>query len=164
VSFTLVVIAVLKQERLESLACPSKVIHSIRASAAKVTNGLIGGLRNVDGLKVSRAVGAGEFFGITLVGLHTVSRLAGHFGGSDNDAVVAELVQTTNKDKAAWAGFITKAQASFLAVLLAQTSDELFNRMEAVAHLSKAADFPVATGFGNGDGDGVFMDIKTDVE
>jgi lipoprotein-anchoring transpeptidase ErfK/SrfK len=54
-------------------------IDGIGAGAAEVADGLIGGFRDVDCNQVPRAVSSGELFGIALVGLHFVARLAGQF-------------------------------------------------------------------------------------
>jgi len=105
-----------------------------------------------------------EFFSISFVRLYAVTRLTSQFRGGDDNALVAKLKQAADKDKAAGACLIAEVQANIRAVLFAQTGDELFNRVEAVAHLAQAADFAAATGLSNRSGDGVFMDIETDVE
>jgi len=130
VSFALIVIAVLEEKGLEALTRPTLVVDGIRACAAKVTDGLIGGFRDVNGSEVSCPMGTGELlirslplvspfrlpsavypglaqgpvFGIAFVGFHAVARLAGQFGGGNDDAVMPKLDQAADKNKAAGAG------------------------------------------------------------
>jgi hypothetical protein len=80
-------------------------------------------------------------FGITFVGLHPVTRLPREFRWCHDDAVVAKLKQAAHKDKAAGASLVAEVQTNILPVIFAQAGDELFNSMEAVAHLAQAADF-----------------------
>ncbi len=164
VSFPLVVVAVLEQERLEPLTGSTLVIDGIGASAAEVADRLVGGFRDVDGIQRSGPMSFGQHLGITLVGLHLVAGLAGNFRGSDNDTIVAELDQPADQHEAAGTGFVAEAQAHILAVLLAQPGDELVHGLKAVADLPVGVHVPITSGFGNRDGDGVFVDIKSDVE
>ncbi len=51
-----------------------------------------------------------------------------------------------------------------LQLLLAQPGDDLLHGMNAVIDFCVGADFPVAAGFGDCDGDGLFVDIKADIQ
>lgn len=146
------------------MASPALVIDGIGAGAAEVTDGLISRFRDVDGLKIAGTMSPSQLFGIAPVGFNLVPGLAGNFRGSDHDAIVSELKQTPDQAKAAGTGFIAEVELDFWAVLLAQTGNELVDRVEAVARFAQAADLAVTARFGYRDRDGVFVDIESDVE
>ena len=78
--------------------------------------------------------------------------------------MVAELKQTAHQHEAAGTGVVAEVEFGVRTVLLAQPGDGLFHGLEVVKDLAMGADLAVPPRFGDRDGDGVFVDIESDVE
>ena len=144
---------------------------------------LNGGFRDVDSSEVSGPMRPGQLLGVPPVGLDLVAGPSRDLGGSHHDAVVAELDQAAHQDEAARARFVAEVEFGVRAILLAQPGDGLlarglglrpafgclsrrprFHRLNVVDDLAVGADLPVTARFCHRDGDGLFVDIKSDIQ
>ncbi len=109
-------------------------------------------------------MGFGQLFGIPSVGLDLVSGLTGNLGGCHHNATVTKLSQSAHQDESTGAGFVAEVEFHILAVLLAQSRDDFIDRVEVVSDFSVGSNLSVAARFGDCNGDGLFVDIKADIE
>ena len=186
------------------------IVHRIGPSPTQVSDGLVGGFRDVDGFEISSAVAPGQ---LLIRSLPLVSPLRGClrqsppgspepqwsasrrsvlilspdcrgiFDGATmmhswpscwrrrartnqqgpaltaTAALRAARVQSVSPRSA-----VAEVEFNFQAVLLAYSGNGFFYCRNAIADISPTAEFAVSTGFGDGNCDGVFVDIKSDIE
>jgi len=88
--------------------------------------------------------------------------LSGDERGRNDGAFHTELLQSSRNDISARPGFVAHVQGDV--PTLAGASEELFHGMQIVGDRSDLANVPTAFPFGDGGGNGFFVDIESDVE
>ena len=99
-----------EQERLEPKATAAQVVNRIGAGATEIANGLIGGLRHIDGGEFAGAQQTGDGAGVALVGFEGRARLLGDEGRGGDQAGHLELLEATGDAKAAGARLVGDLQ------------------------------------------------------
>ena len=163
VGFALVTVAVAEQEGFEPETGPPLVIDGIGAGAAEIADRFVSRLGNVDGDEFSGTEQAGDGAGVALIGFEGSAGLFGNEGGSGDQAGHSELFQATRNAEAARTGLVSDLQVG-ARMSFADRGEGSFDRLEGVGDTAKEADLAFGERFGNGDGDRVFMDIKSEVE
>jgi hypothetical protein len=138
-----------------------QVLDGIFPRAAQVADGFIFYFGHRDGSEVPRAHEPGQLHGITAVGFPAISGLGGNQRGRHDPTVVAFFVERAIEPGATGAGFIDEDEAFRLRLEL---TSELIAIRVSWADGPEGDDVGVVI-FGNlGSGDGVFVDIQTDIE
>ena len=126
---------------------PAQVVHGIHPGATKVTDRLVGLIRDMHGSEFTGPQQAHELDGVPLVGFAPVAGLAGNEGGSHHRAPHLQTHQHPGNPHAAPAGLI--ADVDFRHGRTAGFGDLAQRAFESdlgCSHLAVTADFPVAPG------------------
>lgn len=156
-----VAVAVAKQERLEPLPASPLVLLGVEAGAAQVPDGLVDGVRHVDGVELPAAVGPRQGAGVAPVGLDPVSGLLGHVRGRGDDAVLAPRAQAPLQDEAGRAGLVGEVQ---LGPSPAEALHQLPDRVQPAGDRPQVLDFAAPPAVGEGDDGGFLVDIHAHVD
>ena len=117
VGLAVVVVTEAAQEGEKPGLGAAQVVDSIGASAAKIPDGFVGGVGNVDGNEVVGAEIFGELHGVALVGLDAVPGFGGDEGGGDDVAGDPHLEKTTSDPESASARFVADVEVAEGAIL-----------------------------------------------
>ena len=149
----------------EACARTAQVVDSIGAAAAKVADGFVHAVRDIDGDEIVGAEAFGEFHGIALVGFDPVPGSGGDEGGGDDFAPHSHLQQPPCDPEAASARFVADVEIGEGAVVaFGDPTDGAFQDMLGGVDFPVKAGLRVAFVFEDGDGCFFFMHIKSEVE
>ena len=162
ISFALVTEAVAQEKAFETMTATAMVIDGIGASATEVANGLVGGFGDVDGGQFAGTQQTGQAAGIAFVGLERRTGLFGNEGRGGDQAGDFELFEPARDTEPTGTSFISGLQDG-VGMGFADPVNSLFQGLEVIGDSAKDADLAGAARFGDGDDDGVLMDIKTEV-
>jgi hypothetical protein len=138
-----------------------EVSQGIFTGAGEITHGFIFDLGNVDGGEIPRAHQPGQLYRVPAVGFHPVAGLWGNQGRSDDPADMAFLRQSTIEPVPTGSRFLDKDQVWGFGVQLAH---EWINVALPRPNSAQIDDLRVVI-FGDiSDGDGVCVDVQTDIE
>jgi len=163
IGFALITETVAQEKTFEPMTATAMIIDRIGASATKVTNGFVRRFGDVDGGQFTGAQQAGQAAGIPFISFEGRARLFGDEGRSGDQAGNFELLETAGDAKAAGAGFIGDLEDGAW-MSFADAVESFLQSLQVVGDGAEDANLAVATGFGDSDDDGVFMDIETDIE
>lgn len=165
VGFSIVVVAEAAKEGEESGFGPTKVVDGISAGAAKVANGFIDRVGNVDGDEVIGTEIFGEFHGIAFIGFDAVAGFDGDERRGNDFATNAHLEEASGDPKPATAGFVADVEVGEWKVLI--FGDAPYGSLEGVlggGDGTVVARFGVAMRFEDGDDGLFFMNVESEVE
>ena len=156
--------AVAQQEHAQLLLGARQRLHRVGARPAEVAHRLVGGLGHVDALQLARAVEAGDLARVDPVGLHPLAGLLRDLGGRGDQAAVAQLLQPPREREAGRPRLVGHGDLLLGdAELLAQAQKPpLGGEVRAAPRPAGLGRGPVR--LGDGDGDGIFVDVEPDVE
>jgi len=163
IGLALIAETVTQEKAFETMPATAVIIDRVGASATQVANGLVGGFGDVDSGQFTSTQQTGQAAGIAFVGFEWGSGLFGDERGRGDQARNFELLETAGDDKTARTGFIGNFQNG-ARVSFADALQSFFQSVEVIGDGAEEADLAFGTRFGDGDDDGVFMDIKTEIE
>lgn len=143
----------------------SEVIDGVGAGAAKVADGFVNRVGDVDGDEVIGAKHFGKFGGVTFVGFDPVTGFDGNEGGCDDVASNAHLKETSGNPEAASAGFIADVEIGELEVMtFGNAANGSFESVLGSGNGAVMLGEGLAVGFEGGDDGFCFMDVESEVE
>lgn len=148
--------ATAQQKLAEAMAGTQLVSFRGLPGTQQISESFVGGVRNPHGGQVTRTLAACQLQGVAPISFHTVTGLHGNQRRCDHFAAHAESGELPIPRIPCGSGFVADPQ------LLDRTElvHQLPNRLGAVSNYTEGSDF--TAGLGNGDCDGVHMDIETD--
>ena len=147
-----------QQELGQLLAGDPLGAFGVVAGSFQVADGLGGLVGDMDLGQVSGAVKVGQFGGVTAVGFDAASGLDGDQRRSDDDALPSGGFELTSQAEACGSGFVAAGHRG----LWSETSENFGQGSEVVR--DGGQDFGVdAALVGNGDDNGVLVNVETDV-
>ena len=165
VGLAVVVVAEAAQEGEEPGLGAAEVIDRIGAGTAKIANGLVHAVGNVDGDEVVGAEVFGELHGIAFVGFDAVSGLDGNERGRDDVAFHTHLKETSGDPKSASARFVANVEIREFAILVfGNLAYHLFKSVLCGGDGTVVARFGIAIAFEDGDDSFCFMNVESEVE
>ena len=94
-------LAMTQKQGLEPMTAATQIIDRIGPCPAQVANGLVGGLRDVDGFELSGPEQSRKLEGVTAVGLYPVAGTRRCHRGSHHETRDAQLTQSPRNPKPA---------------------------------------------------------------
>jgi len=110
VGLSIVVVAEATKEGEKPGFGTTKIINGISPATAEITDRFIGGVRDVDRHEVIGAEIFGEFHGIALIGLNTVTRFDRNERGGDDITADAHLEESTRDPKSTSTRFVANVE------------------------------------------------------
>jgi hypothetical protein len=101
---------VAKEEAFESVPGAGAISDGVAASPSEIADRFVGGVRHMDGGELAGAVQASKLNGVASIRLQPHAAAVGDFGGGDNDAVDAVLLQPTVENITGGACFVGYVQ------------------------------------------------------
>ena len=162
IGFALIAVSVTQKKTFETMPATTQILDRIGAGTTEVANGFVGRFGDVDGGQFPGAQETGQTAGVAFVSFEWRAGLFRDEGRGSNQTEDFELFETTSNAKAAGARFVSDFQDG-LGVSFADALQSFLQSLEVIGDGAEDANLAVATGFGDRDDDGVFMDIETDV-
>jgi hypothetical protein len=162
IGFALVTITVTQEKGFEPMTATAMIIDGIGASAAQIANGFVGSFRHIDGGEFTGPKEPRDGTGIPLIGFERGARQFGDEGRSGNQTRDLELFEASGDHKAAGTGFIGHLQEG-TRMSFADAAEGFFQALDIIGDGAEDTDLTLRSGFGDGNGDGVLMDIETEV-
>lgn len=146
-----------EQEFAQAVSGAQLILFGYFARAHQIPQGLGGGVRDPDRGEITGAIAAGQPHGILAIGLHPIPRLCRNEARSNHVAVDAERGELPVQRIPRGPGFVAHPQT----LRAAQLRNQFPYRLRAITDRAQLADRAVR--LGNGNGDGLGMDIETDM-
>src|ERR1043166_5437740 len=148
-----------KKKAFEAVTGTMLLEDGAQAAADEIPESLIGLVGNAHGSELTGPEETGQLFGVPGVCLDSIARPLWDQGRSNYFAHKSASAQVAAEHETEGSGLV--ADADFLAGFI-QLLEELVHRLDVPRDLSVATQRTVRGG--QGDGDGIFMDVQPDME
>ena len=165
VGLAVVVVAEAAQHGEEAGLGAAQVIDGVGASPAKVANGFVHTVGDVDCHEVVGAKVFGELHGVTFVGFDAITGFRGNEGWGDDIAPDPHLVKASGDPETTAAGFVAYVEIGELALLvLGDAPHGPFKGVLGGFNRAVVAGLGIAVRFQDGDDSFFFMNVESEVE